>query len=305
MKVLIVGGGIGGLSIARELALARYPVHGARTCAAAQPGRRRDHHESQRDGSARAQRARRPGAPPIRGRISRARRATGTGRLLAMRDYRPLYEERQASRRAHSCTARTCWMCFIAAFRQGRCASASTATEGLKPIPGDRRRRHSLGGAPPGSSATFSPARYMGYRSHRLIMENVAPVSTASPSTSAAASASAWCRSARSAFMSGRLTTRRAARSPALQICREQFAQFTDETMRKPVRRPAAPPRASSPPRSRSCGRRRLGARLGADGTGPCCWATRSHALTPNIGQGAGMAMEDAAVLAGNFRTSA
>ena len=104
MKIVIVGGGIGGLSLARARP-AGNEIHGPRKGAAAQPHRRRDHHESQRHARAREERACRRGAARLVA-LPHARDARPTGRLLATRDYRRSTTA-ASSPRARSCTART------------------------------------------------------------------------------------------------------------------------------------------------------------------------------------------------------
>jgi 2-heptyl-3-hydroxy-4(1H)-quinolone synthase len=138
------------------------------------------------------------------------------------------------------------------------------------------------------------PARYMGYRSHRLIMENVAGVACFTEYLG---------RGQRIGLVpigKNRLyiwTTYNSRRSSGLiRDLREFFNQFTDPTIQRLF--------AALPPADRiiTTEIEELWAddwvRLGADGRSTVLLGDAAHALTPNIGQGAGMAMEDAAALA-------
>jgi 2-heptyl-3-hydroxy-4(1H)-quinolone synthase len=289
MKILIVGGGIGGLSFARELSLRHIPCSVLERAPQLNPvgaGIIMNPNAMavlERNGLADRVRA---DSWPYLTRETRDR----TGKLLAMRDYRPLYESGKLAQgalvhRAHLLDV------LYRSLPAGTVRFGSTATDfeadlvvGADGI--HSTVRHKFFGD--------VPARYMGYRSHRLIMENVAEVRCFTEYLG---------RGQRIGLVpigDQRLyvwTTYNSPRSSgSIQDFQEFFKQFTDPTLQRLF---AALPSADSIITTEI---EELWAqdwvRLGADGRSTVLLGDAAHALTPNIGQGAGMAMEDAAVLA-------
>ena len=284
MKVLIVGGGIGGLSAARELALRgilatvleKAPqLNPVGAGIIMNPNAMR---VLERNGL--ADEVRRDSWPYL----TRETRDQ-SGRLLAERDYRPLYESGKLARgclvhRAHlldvlyrSLPAGTV---RFNRTRSGKDADLIIGADGIH----SQTRGELFGQIKP---------TYMGYRSHRLTMDNVAGVSCFTEFLG---------RGQRIGLVpinEKRIYIWTTYNSPpeerAAPDLPRQFAQFTAE----PVRRLFA---ALPPPESIIMTEieelwvenwHRKNVALLGDAV---------HAMTPNIGQGAGMAMEDAAVLA-------
>src|SRR3954447_6114731 len=174
MRIVIVGGGIGGLSLARELSLRGIESSVLERAAQLNPVgagiimNPNAMRVLERNGLADAVGA---DSWPYLMRETRDRR----GRLLATRDYRPLYESGKPAQgalvhRAHlldvlyrSLPAGT--VRFGASVSDVRCVEADVVigADGIH----SQVRRELFGEMAP---------RYMGYRSHRLIMENVAAV---------------------------------------------------------------------------------------------------------------------------------
>jgi 2-polyprenyl-6-methoxyphenol hydroxylase-like FAD-dependent oxidoreductase len=217
------------------------------------------------------------------------------GRLLATRDYRPLYESGRLAQgalvhRAHllevlyrSLPAGTVKFAVPLNRVQGLEADLVVGADGIH----SQVRRELFG--------DFAP-RYMGYRSHRLIMDNVAGVRRFTEYLGRGQRIGLVPIGADRLYVWTTFNSRREDRpEPDLQ---RMFAQFTHAPVRRILR-------ALPPPESiitteieelwiDDWTRRRV-ALLG----------DAAHALTPNIGQGAGMAMEDAAVLAGELAGTA
>jgi 2-polyprenyl-6-methoxyphenol hydroxylase-like FAD-dependent oxidoreductase len=287
MNVVIVGGGIGGLSLARELALRRI------TCTVLE---RAPHLNPvgagiimnpnamrvlERNGL--ADEVRRDSWPYL----TRETRDQA-GRLLATRDYRPLYDAGKLAQgalvhRAHlldvlyrSLPRGTVHFGTVLENIQSLDADLVVGADGIH----SQVRRELFGDTPP---------LYMGYRSHRLIMDNAAGVRCFTEYLG---------RGQRIGLVpigGERLYVWTTFNSqpetwPAPDLPR-QFAQFTAGPLQRLFA--ALPPPASIITTAIEelwldewfVGRTVL---LG----------DAVHAMTPNIGQGAGMAMEDAAVLA-------
>jgi len=295
VATLIVGGGIGGLSLARELAvrglqasvLEKAPrLNPVGAGIIMNPNAMR---VLERNGLAEA--VRRDSWPYLT-RDTRDR----DGRLLATRDYRPLYESGKLAQgalvhRAHLLdvlyrslppgTVR-----FGAAPRDIRCVDADLIV-GADGIHSQVRRElfSDRGGG--------SPARYMGYRSHRLIMDNVAGVRCFTEYLGRGQRIGLVPISESRLYVWTTFNSPRDA-SPAGDLAR-MFAQFTDPGLRRLF--------AALPPAESIITTEieelwaedwvRLSAKASAVLLGDA-----AHAMTPNVGQGAGMAMEDAAVLA-------
>jgi 2-polyprenyl-6-methoxyphenol hydroxylase-like FAD-dependent oxidoreductase len=290
VSILIIGGGIGGLSVAREFALRgiqarvleRAPqLNPVGAGIIMNPNAMR---VLERNGLADQVRA---DSWPYLTRETRDR----TGRLLATRDYRPLYESGKLAQGALVHRAHLLDVLY-------RSLPAGTVQFGvsLPSIPRDadlvigadgihsQVRREIFGDA---------PKRYMGYRSHRLIMENVAGVRCFTEYLG---------RGQRIGLVpigEKRLYVWTTYNSP-YQEKREpdlarQFAQFTDANIRKLFA--ALPPPAGIITTEIEELWMDDWVRLSATNA-TVLLGDAAHAITPNIGQGAGMAMEDAAVLA-------
>jgi 2-polyprenyl-6-methoxyphenol hydroxylase-like FAD-dependent oxidoreductase len=291
---LIVGGGIGGLSLARELSLRGLPASVLEKAPRLDPVgagiimNPNAMRVLERNGLAEA--VRRESWPYLT-RETRDQR----GRLLATRDYRPLYESGKLAQgalvhRAHLLdvlhrslppgTVR-----FGVAVKDLRTLDADVVV-GADGIRSQVRREF---------FSEITP-RYMGYRSHRLIMDNVAGVRCFTEYLGRGQRIGLVPISASRLYVWTTFNSPREA-APAPEL-RAMFSQFTDETLQRLF---AALPAAESIITTEieelwldewSQGRAVL---LG----------DAVHAMTPNIGQGAGMAMEDAAVLAEELASGA
>jgi 2-polyprenyl-6-methoxyphenol hydroxylase-like FAD-dependent oxidoreductase len=295
-SILIVGGGIGGLSIARELCVRRIP------CAVVERANQLNPVGAgiimnpnamavlERNGLADQVRA---DSWPYLARETRDR----TGRLLATRDYRPLYESGKLAQgalvhRAHLLDV------LYRSLPPGTVQFGSTATEfeadlviGADGIHSSVRRRF-FGDV---------PARYMGYRSHRLIMENVADVRCFTEYLGRGQRIGLVPIGKKRLYV---WTTYNSPRTSGLiQDFRKFFDQFTDPTIQRLF--DALPPAASIITTEIEELWAGDWVRLGADGRSTVLLGDAAHVLTPNIGQGAGMAMEDAAVLAEELASGA
>jgi len=287
VKILIVGGGIGGLSVARELALRRIPstvverapqLNPVGAGIIMNPNAMR---VLERNGL--AEEVRRDSWPYLT-RETRDQK----GRLLATRDYRPLYDAGKLAQgalvhRAHLLevlyrslppgTVR-----FGVALKNIQFVDADLVI-GADGIHSQVRRERF------GSTA----ARYMGYRSHRLIMENVAGVRCFTEYLGRGQRIGLVPIGEKRLYVWTTYNSPREA--PASLDLPKFFRQFTDEGIRRLF---AALPPAESIITTEieelwlENWFRRKTVLLG----------DAVHAMTPNIGQGAGMAMEDAAVLA-------
>jgi len=294
MKVLIVGGGIGGLSLARELALRRIPstvlerapqLNPVGAGIIMNPNAMR---VLERNGL--ADEVRRDSWPYLTRETRDCR-----GRLLATRDYRPLYDAGKLAQgalvhRAHlldvlyrSLPPGTVTFGTAIKSTQSLAADLVVGADGIH----SQVRGELFGEFPP---------RYMGYRSHRLVMDNVA---------GARCFTEYLGRGQRIGLVpisESRLyvwTTYNSPREAVLPLdLKSLFHQFTAE----PLQRLLA---ALPPPESIITTdieelwvdkwHRDKAVLLG----------DAAHAMTPNIGQGAGMAMEDARVLAEELASGA
>lgn len=298
LSILIIGGGIGGLSVARELALRGMTATVLERAPQLNPvgaGIIMNPNAMgvlERNGL--ADEVRRDSWPYL-SRETRDR----TGRLLATRDYKPLYESGKLApgalvHRAHlldtlyrSLPPGTVQFGINVKREDLDQADLVIGADGIH----SQVRRELFGEAKP---------RYMGYRSHRLIMENVAAVRCFTEYLG---------RGQRIGLVpigEKRLYVWTTYNSPkeeklAPDLAR-RFAQFTDDTLRRLFA--ALPPAESIITTEIEELWMDDWVRVSASN-----WAVllgdAAHALTPNIGQGAGMAMEDAAVLAEELASGA
>ena len=291
MRVLIVGGGIGGLSLARELGL--RGIHANVLERAAQlnpvgagiimnPNAMR---VLERNGLADAVRA---DAWPYATRETRDRR----GRLLATRDYRPLYESGKLAEGALVHRAHLLEVLYRSlpprTVRFGETVNEIRAIEADLVVGADgirsQVRREVFGEVAP---------RYMGYRSHRLIMENVAGVPCFTEYLGRGQRIGLVPISESKLYVWTTFNSPRTAK-PDVDLPR-LFAQFTDERLQRLFSALPDPEAIITTEIEELWAEDwiRLSAQRAAVLLGDA-----AHAMTPNIGQGAGMAMEDAAVLA-------
>ena len=290
MKVLIVGGGIGGLSIARELSLRHVKVAVIERADKLNPVgagiimNPNAMRVLERNGLADQVRA---DSWPYLMRETRDH----TGRLLATRDYGPLYESGKLAQGALVHRAHLLEVLF-------RSLPAGTVQFGvsLKSIPRDadlvigadgihsQVRREIFGDV---------PKRYMGYRSHRLIMENVAEVRCFTEYLGRGQRIGLVPIGGKRLYIWTTYNSpQKEKREPDLP---RQFAQFTDANIRKLFA--ALPPPSSIITTEIEELWMDDWVRVSTTNA-TVLLGDAAHAITPNIGQGAGMAMEDAAVLA-------
>jgi len=297
VSILIIGGGIGGLSVARELALRgmkatvleRAPqLNPVGAGIIMNPNAMR---VLERNGLAEQVRA---DSWPYLTRETRDH----TGRLLATRDYKPLYE---SGKLAQGCLVHRAHLLDVLY----RSLPAGTVQFGvsLKSIPHDaeliigadgihsqvRRERF----------AELKPD-YMGYRSHRLVMENVAGVRCFTEYLGRGQRIGLVPIGEKRLYV---WTTYNSPRNaPLVQNFQEVFRQFTDAGLQRMFA--ALPPPASIITTEIEELWMDDWVRVSATNT-TVLLGDAAHALTPNIGQGAGMAMEDAAVLAEELASGA
>ena len=287
MRVVIVGGGIGGLSAARELSLRGIKAEVLERAPQLNPvgaGIIMNPNAMQvleRNGL--ADEVRRDAWPYL----TRETRDQD-GRLLATRDYRPLYEAGKLAQgalvhRAHlldvlyrSLPAGTVQFGIALKDVKSLGADLVIGADGIH----SQVRREFFG---------EMERRYMGYRSHRLVMVNVTGVNCFTEFMGRGQRIGLVPINARRLYV---WTTFNSPRDkwegPDLA---RQFAQFTAE----PIRRlfVTVPPPASIVTTEIE----ELWLERWHTGN-VVLLGDAAHAMTPNIGQGAGMAMEDAAVLA-------
>jgi len=295
---MIVGGGIGGLSLARELALrgihakvleraARLNPVGAGIIM--NPNAMR---VLERNGLADAVRA---DSWPYLTRETRDRR----GRLLATRDYRPLYENGKLAEGALVHRAHLLEVLYrslpAGSVRFGAPVEHVRDTEADLIVGADgihsQVRRELFGDTTP---------RYMGYRSHRLIMDNVAGVQCFTEYLGRGPRIGLVPISITRLYVWTTFNSPRSA-NPNVDLPR-LFAQFTDEGLQRMFSALPAPEAIITTEIEELWSDDWV--RLSAHGAAALL-GDAAHAMTPNIGQGAGMAMEDAAVLAEELASGA
>ncbi|HKW39562.1 MAG TPA: FAD-dependent monooxygenase [Burkholderiales bacterium] len=286
IPTLIVGGGIGGLSLARELSLRGLPATVLERAPRLDPvgaGIIMNPNAMavlERNGL--AEEVRRESWPYLT-RETRDR----DGRLLALRDYRPLYDSGRLARgalvhRAHLLDALYRGL-PAGTVRFGVEAQAADIPEGGVVVGADgihsQVRRELFGEVAP---------RYMGYRSHRLVMDNVAGVRCFTEYLGRGARVGLVPISATRLYV---WTTFNSPREAPPPDPRGVFSQFGAEAVRRV--------RAALPPAEEIIVTEIEELTLERWTWGRAVLLGDAvHAMTPNIGQGAGMAMEDAAVLA-------
>src|SRR5262245_10009247 len=287
MKIVIVGGGIGGLSAARELTRRRFKVTVFERAAKLNPvgaGIIMNPNAMavlERNGL--ADEVRRDSWPYLT-RETRDQH----GRLLALRDYRPLYEAGKLARGA----------------LVHRAHLLATLYRSLPPgtvFFGKAVTRADLAGADLviGADGIHSQVRreffedavpsYMGYRSHRLIMDNLAGVRCFTEYLGRGQRIGLVPIGEKRLYIWTTFNAQREVRSAA--DLPRQFAQFTDPGIQRLFA--ALPPPASIITTEIE--------ELWLEDwyrDNIVLLGDAVHAMTPNIGQGAGMAMEDAAALA-------
>ena len=305
ISTLVVGGGIGGLSLARELAIRDLHVTVLEKAAQLNPVgagiimNPNAMRVLERNGLAEVLR---PNAWPYLMRETCDRR----GRLLAVRDYRPLYDSGKLStgalvHRAHLLDAlhrgvpreavRFGVVVKKLDLNRGR---VRVETEGSGVFEGDilvgadgihsQVRRHVFGEVEP---------LYMGYRSHRLVVDNVVGIRNFTEFLGHGQRVGLVPVSENRVYVWTTFNSPR-ERPPLLDSAgrfRELFRQFSDERVRRTLLQVRSPDEIISTEIEEI----RLDPWV-RDRT--VLLGDAVHAMTPNIGQGAGMAMEDAAVLA-------
>jgi 2-polyprenyl-6-methoxyphenol hydroxylase-like FAD-dependent oxidoreductase len=233
------------------------------------------------------------------------------GRLLARRDYRPLYEAGKLARGALVHRAHLHHVLFGSVQGMVRFSSsvkkidlssdkARVTTDSGETFEADLLvgadgihstvRRHLFGEVAP---------VYMGYRSHRMVVDNVAGVEDFTELLGRGQ------RIGLVPIAPGRIyiwTTFNSPRAPAPELrsadeFRALFAQFTDPRVVKLFTQ------LRSPDEIITTEVEELGLERWGEGRAVLL-GDSVHAMTPNIGQGAGMAMEDAAVLADELASS-
>jgi 2-heptyl-3-hydroxy-4(1H)-quinolone synthase len=305
ISTLVIGGGIGGLSLARELSLRHLPVTVLERAPQLNP--------------VGAGIIMNPNAMGVleRNRLADAVReqswpyltretCDARGRVLAIRDYRPLYDAGKLARGALVHRAHLLDVLYRALpWGAVRFGVTVTAIERLA----DRVRVTTEGGdvmdtdIVVGADGIRSQVRretfgdiapvYMGYRSHRLIVDNVANVRQFTDLMGRGQ------RIGLVPISPERLYVWTTFNSPYDQASvlrraddfRALFAQFTDDRVRRVFSQVRTVDEIIVTEIDELRLDRWIGDRVALLGDA-------AHAMTPNIGQGAGMAMEDAAVLA-------
>jgi 2-heptyl-3-hydroxy-4(1H)-quinolone synthase len=298
VSILIIGGGIGGLSVARELALRGLQATVLERAAQLNPvgaGIIMNPNAMgvlERNGLADQVRA---DSWPYLQRETRDHE----GRLLATRDYKPLYERGKLAQGALVHRAHLLDVLYrslppgMVSF--GTTPTASDLASADLVIGADgihsQVRRELFGEVKP---------RYMGYRSHRLIMENVTDVRCFTEYLGRGQRIGLVPIGEKRLYVWTTYNSPREA-SPVSDF-QEFFRQFTDPGLRRLLN--ALPPPASIITTEIEELWMEDWVRLSARNAAVLL-GDAAHAITPNIGQGAGMAMEDAAVLAEELASGA
>jgi 2-heptyl-3-hydroxy-4(1H)-quinolone synthase len=286
MEIVVVGGGIGGLSLARELHLRGLPCKVLERAPQLNPV-----------GAGIIMNPNAMGVLERNGLADEVRRESWpyltretrdhTGKLLATRDYRPLYDGGKLAQgalvhRAHlldvlyrSVPAGTVRFGMTKVDFEG--ASLVVGADGIR----SQVRRELFGELAP---------RYMGYRSHRLVMANVG-VKCFTEYLGRGQRIGLVPISEERLYVWTTFNSRR--KDNPSQVLPRVFAQFTDATVRRVLDGPHDNAIVTEIEELWSDDWVRV-----REDRHFVLLGDAAHALTPNIGQGAGMAMEDAAVLA-------
>jgi 2-polyprenyl-6-methoxyphenol hydroxylase-like FAD-dependent oxidoreductase len=307
ISTLVVGGGIGGLSLARELALRKLPVTVLEKAPRIVPvgaGIIMNPNAMgvlERNGLADALRA---NAWPYLARDTCNRH----GRLLAQRDYRPLYDAGKLAvgalvHRAH--LLEVLFRGVPAGVVRFGCAVREVGTSSVKTENGEVFEADVLVGADgihsPVRRQLFGEAvpRYMGYRSHRMVLDNTPRVENFTEILGRGQRIGLVPISRERIYI---WTTFNSPKEPPPVIAsadafRAMFRQFTDPRVVRLFSQIRSPEEIITTEVEELAQEPWLRGRAVLLGDAV-------HAMTPNIGQGAGMAMEDAAVLAEELGSS-
>jgi 2-polyprenyl-6-methoxyphenol hydroxylase-like FAD-dependent oxidoreductase len=305
ISTLVVGGGIGGLSLARELAIRGLPVTVLEKAAQLNPigagiiMNPNAMRVLERNGLAEALR---PNSWPYLMRETCDHR----GRLLAVRDYRPLYDSGKLSKGALVHRADLLEVLHRGVPQEAVRFGVTVKTIDLTP---DRvrieTRRNGTFEADllVGADGIHSQVRrhafgetepvYMGYRSHRLLVDNVTGTRNFTEFLGRGRRVGLVPVSEKRLYVWTTFNSPR-ERPPILDsvdLFRELFRQFSDERVVRALSQVRSPDEIISTEIEEIRLDRWVRGRAVLLGDA-------AHAMTPNIGQGAGMAMEDAAVLA-------
>jgi len=307
ISTLVVGGGIGGLSLARELALRKLPVTVLEKAPRIVPvgaGIIMNPNAMgvlERNGLADAVRA---NAWPYLARDTCDRH----GRLLAQRDYRPLYDAGKLAAGALVHRAHLLDVLFRGVppgvVRFGA-AVRDVGISSVKTESGEVFEADVLVGADgihsPVRRQLFGQAapRYLGYRSHRMVLDNSPRVENFTEILGRGQRIGLVPISRERIYI---WTTFNSPKDPPPVIAsadafRAMFRQFTDPRVVRlfaQIRSPEEIITTEVEELAQEPWVRGRAVLLG----------DAVHAMTPNIGQGAGMAMEDAAVLAEELESS-
>jgi 2-polyprenyl-6-methoxyphenol hydroxylase-like FAD-dependent oxidoreductase len=305
ISTLVVGGGIGGLSVARELTIRGLPVTVLEKAAQLNPIGAgiimNPNAMSVLERNGLAEGLRRDAWPYLMRETCDHR-----GRLLAVRDYRPLYDSGKLSTGALVHRAHLLEALYRGVPRES--VRFGVAVRSIDVMP-DRVRleteRHGVFEADVlvGADGIHSQVRrhafgeieplYMGYRSHRMVVDNVAGVRNFTEFLGHGQRIGLVPVSEKRVYVWTTFNSPR-ERPPVLDSAdafRAMFSQFTDERIRRLFSQ------LSSSDEIITTEVEEIKLDRWAQGRSVLL-GDAVHAMTPNIGQGAGMAMEDAAVLA-------
>jgi 2-heptyl-3-hydroxy-4(1H)-quinolone synthase len=298
LSILIIGGGIGGLSVARELALRGIKATVLERAPALNPV-----------GAGIIMNPNAMGVLERNGLAGEVRRDSWSylaretrdqrGRLLATRDYKPLYESGKLAQGALVHRAN-----LLDALYRSLPAGTVQFGVSLKNISSQDADlvigADGIHSQVRGEFFGESKPRYMGYRSHRLIMDNVAGVRCFTEYLGRGQRIGLVPIGDKRLYVWTTYNSpREEKRAPDLS---RQFAQFTDQGIKR-LFAALPPPESIITTEIEELWMDdwvRVSAKNSAVLLGDA-----AHALTPNIGQGAGMAMEDAAVLAEELASGA
>jgi 2-polyprenyl-6-methoxyphenol hydroxylase-like FAD-dependent oxidoreductase len=304
ISTLVVGGGIGGLSLARELAIRELPVTVLEKAPQLDPVgagiimNPNAMRVLERNGLAGALRE---DAWPYLTRETCDHR----GRLLAIRDYRPLYEAGRLAIGALVHRAHLADVLYRGVPRDA--VHFGMSLRRIEVLP-DRVRAETDRGSFEadllvGADGIHSQVRrelfgeirplYMGYRSHRLVVDNSAGIRQFTEFLGRGRRIGLVPVSEARLYVWTTFNSRYdqpGALASAAEF-RAMFDEFTDERVRRALAPIESADGIISTEIEEVRQERWVRARVALLGDA-------AHAMTPNIGQGAGMAMEDAAVLA-------